>query len=190
MRSSSSRLLVIVLAVAALFVAGCGSSSGSDAADDPTTTKAEAATTTEATEDSTTTEAEATTTEAAETTEATSGDDAICAPMERLRDSDAEANKLVATGDWTKIQAFYVDNTDDIVAIYDEAIALDTEITAELETLKSVTESAGDLAASSSSLMDFSGKLTAQPNLAESGQAALDASEYVEATCGFPLAGF
>jgi len=132
-----------------------------------------------------------TTSEAAVTTTEASGDaTAICGPMKDLSESDAEANKLVAGGDWTKIQAFYVDNTDDIVAIYDKAIALDTEITDQLETLRSVTVSAGDLAASSSSLMDFSGKLSSQPGLAESGQAALTANDFVQETCGFALAGF
>ncbi len=190
MTRTSARTVLVTVAIAATFLAGCGSSSGSDAADEPTTTEAKA-TTTEAAE-STTTGAEGTTTsEAAVTTTEASGDaTAICGPMKDLSESDAEANKLVAGGDWTKIQAFYVDNTDDIVAIYDKAIALDTEITDQLETLRSVTVSAGDLAASSSSLMDFSGKLSSQPGLAESGQAALTANDFVQETCGFALAGF
>ena len=193
MRPISPRSLVVAIAAFAFLVAGCGTSGGSDAADDPTTTAGKAATTTAAVDDSTTTEAEDSTTteaEASTTTAATAADDAICAPMKALSKSDAEANALVATGDWPKIQAFYVEQTDDIVAIYDEAIALDTEITEELKTLRSVTESAGGLAEGSSSLMDFSGKLTAQPGLTESGQAALDANAYVQETCGFPLAGF
>jgi hypothetical protein len=181
--------LVLAAAAASLVLAGCGTSSGSDASDEPTTTAAGGTTT--APSDATTTTAEGTTTAIeTTTTTASSGDDAICAPMKALSDSDAEANRIVATGDWPKIKAFYVDHTDDIVAIYDEAIALDTEITDELKTLRSVTVSAGDLAEGSSDLMDFSAKLTAQPNLAASSQAALTASDYVQETCGFPLAGF
>lgn len=186
------RTVLFTAAMAAVLLVGCGTSSGSDAADDPTTTVAEAATTTQD-EGGTTTEAEGTTTTEVESTTTTGASDdggAICAPMKALAASDAEANQLVAGGDWAKIQAFYVGQTDDIVAIYDEAIALDTEITDDLETLRSVTVSAGDLAESSSSLMDFSSKLSSQPGLAESGQAALSANEYVQETCGFPLAGF
>jgi hypothetical protein len=192
MLRTQRRPVLFAAAVAVAVLVGCGTSSGSDAADEATTTAAAAVTTTRD-DGATTTEAEGTTTTEVEptTTTAASGDgDAICAPMKALAESDAEANALVATGDWAKIQAFYVGETDDIVAIYDEAIALDTEITDDLETLRSVTVSAGDLAESSSSLMDFSGKLSAQPNLAASGQAALSANEYVEETCGFPLAGF
>lgn len=192
-RTSSRFALVLASASVALLLAGCGASGGDDASDDTTTTKAGATTTeasdttavaTTAAEDTTTTEAKAT------TTAAPAGDEAICPPMKALSTSDAEANKLVSGGNWPAIQAFYVDNTDDIVAIYDEAIAVDTEITADLETLRSVTVSAGDLAASSSDLMDFSGKLASQPGLAESGQAALRANEFTQKTCGFPLAGF
>jgi hypothetical protein len=191
MLRTSGRTVLFTAAMAAALLAGCGTSSGSDAAEDATTTAAEATTTTEA--EGTTTEPEAegtTTTEAEDTTTTATSDDAICAPMKALAESDAEANQLVASGDWLEIQAFYVDQTDDIVAIYDEAIALDTEITPQLETLRSVTVSAGDLAKGSSSLMDFSGKLMAQPGLSESSGAALRANEYVEETCGFSLAGF
>lgn len=183
-------LAASVLILAALLV-GCGASSGEDAGGDEatTTTEAEAATTEDDGGETTeTTEAE----EEATTTAASGGsdDEAVCAALQDLADSDAEANQLVAGGDWAKIQAFYVDNTDDIVAIYDELIAAETEVTAEFETLRAVTVSAGDLAAESTSLMDYSSKLTAQPGLAESGQAALDANDFAEQTCGFSLAGF
>lgn len=191
MHRTPARTVLLVVAIAAVLLSGCGASGGSDAADDTTTSAADAATTSLSDEVSNTEADETTTTEAeATTTSAATGGDAICAPMKALSESDAEANQLVASGDWSKIKAFYVGQTDDIVAIYDEAIALDTEITAELETLRSVTVSAGDLAEGSSSLMDFSGRLSAQPGLAASGEAALTANEYVEKTCGFPLAGF
>lgn len=186
---TSARTVLVTAVIAAALLAGCGSSSGSDAADETTTSEAKA-TTTEGAEPTTTEAEAATTTEAVTTTAASGGADAICGPMKDLAASDAEANKLVAGGDWAKIKAFYVDNTDDIVAIYDEAIAVDTEITGELETLREVTVSAGDLAASSSNLMDFSSKLSSQPGLAASSQAALTANTFVEETCGFPLAGF
>ena len=192
MHRTPARTVLLVVAIAAVLLSGCGASGGSDAADDTTTSAADAATTTSLSDEVSNTEADETTTTEAEatTTSAATGGDAICAPMKALSESDAEANQLVASGDWSKIKAFYVGQTDDIVAIYDEAIALDTEITAELETLRSVTVSAGDLAEGSSSLMDFSGRLSAQPGLAASGEAALTANEYVEKTCGFPLAGF
>ena len=186
----SFRPLVLVAAVAAALLAGCGTSSGSDAADGTTTSAADDGATTVVDEASTTEAEDATTTRPEATTTAAPDDDAICGPLKALSASDAEANRLVATGDWPKIKAFYVDQTDDIIAIYDEAIALDTEITADLEALRSVTVSAGKLAEASSSLMDFSGKLMAQPGLSESSQAALRASAFSEDTCGFALAGF
>lgn len=190
MHRTPIRVALLSLATAALLLAGCGTSSGSDASEDPTTTAAEKSTTT-ATDDATTTEAEApTTTEADGPTTTVASGDGICAPLKALAASDAEANALVAGGNWPEIQAFYVDQTDDIVAIYDEAIAFDTEITPELETLREVTVSSGDLAAESSDLMEFSSKLIAQPGLTESGTAALAASAFSEETCGFPLVTF
>lgn len=189
MRSTSARRVLLAVVLAAL-LAGCGTSSGSDA-DDAATTPSVAATTTEArgtttpgSEGSTTTKAEPTT-----TTEAPS-DDAFCASMEDLAASDAKANSLVASGEWPKIKAFYADQTDDILAIYDEAIALDSEITPQLKTLRSVSVSSRDLAQSSSSLMELGGKLASQPGLAATSRATLEASRYVEDTCGFPLLSF
>jgi hypothetical protein len=189
MRRHPTRAVLLVVAIAATFLAGCGSSSGSDAAD-ATTTSAAGATTTEA--DGTTTEPDAATTTEAEapTTTGPAGGDEICGPLKELSEKDAKANGLVAGGNWSAIKAFYVEQTDDIVAIYDEAIGYDSEITDDLETLRSVTVSAGDLAASSKDLMDFSAKLTAQPGLADSSAAALAANDFAQETCGFALAGF
>lgn len=188
MRRHPARPVLLALAVAAALLAGCGASSGSDASDGTTTSTAGATTsgaggTTTEPDGPTTTEAEATTTSPTD-------DEGICKPLKDLSESDAEANALVAGGDWSKIQAFYVGQTDDIVAIYDEAIGYDSEITPELETLRSVTVSAGDLAAASKDLMDFSSKLTSQPDLAASGAAAMKANQFAQETCGFPLAGF
>jgi ABC-type transport system substrate-binding protein len=188
MRHHPTRTVLLAAAIASALLAGCGASSGSDAADGPTTSVARS---TAPEGSSTTTEPDGTTTtEATTTTAATpTGDDGICAPLKDLREADAESSKLVASGDWTAIKAFYVDKTDDIVAIYDEAIGFDSAITPELETLRSVTVSAGDLAAASSDLMDFSGKLIAQPELSASTGAALKANEFATKTCGFGLAG-
>lgn len=188
MRRHPARAALLAVAIASALLAGCGASSGSDAADGTTTAVTGS---TAPTASSTTTEPEAsTTTEAEATTTAEPGDDAICGPLKDLKEADAESNKLVATGNWPAIKAFYVEQTDDIVAIYDEAIGYDSEITPELKTLRSVTVSAGDLAAASTSLMDFSGKLAAQPELAASTSAALKANDFARETCGFALAGF
>lgn len=194
MRAAPIRSALVVATLALALLAGCGTSGGSDASDDAS--KAEGTTTAATTEEATVpSEDEVTTTEAEEegattTTEASPDGDEICGLLDELKTLDAEANDLVAAGDWTRIQAFYVDNTDDLISLYDDAIALDTEISDELETLRSVSESAGDLAEESTSLMDFGTKLAAQPGLDESSAAALTANEFSQETCGFPLAGF
>lgn len=190
MRRHPARAALLAVAVASALLAGCGASSGTDAADGTTTAPTSSSTTAKPGERTTTEPEASTTTEAESTTTAVPGDDAICGPLQDLKDADAESNKLVATGDWPAIKAFYVEQTDDIVAIYDEAIGYDSDITAELTTLRSVTVSAGDLAAESTSLMDFSGKLAAQPELAASTSAALKANDFARQTCGFALAGF
>jgi hypothetical protein len=188
MRRNPTRAPLLAVAIAVVLLAGCGASSGSDAADGTTTSGGRATTTQDG---GTTIAPDATTTTEADgsTTTAPTDDDGICGPLKDLADFDAKAQRLVAGGNWPEIKAFYVGQAQDIVAIYDDAIGYDSEITPELKTLRAVTVSAGDLAEASKDLMDFSTKLTAQPGLSESGAAALKANDFARETCGFPLAG-
>ena len=182
--------LVLIAAVAALLLAGCGTSGGDDASDSPTTTKADTATT--APED-TTTEAEVDdttdTTEAEPTdTTAPAGED-ICVPLKVLSDFDKESGALINGGDWPATQQFFIDHTDDVLAAYDDAIAIDSEVTADLEALKAVTETTADTAAGSSDLMDFSTKLLDQPGIMEAGASGLALNTFAEENCGFSTGG-
>lgn len=185
------RVIVAAAALAlAVVLVGCGGSSG-DGAADATTTAAGAVTTTRADDPATTSTESPTTTEAKTTTTAPAADPkAVCAPLKALGNIDARANSVVATGDWPKIKAFYLDQTDDIVAIYDDAIAADSAITADLETLRQVTVDTGAIAGRSTSLIDFGSKLVADPAMSASGAATLRANDFTEKTCGFSLGPF
>lgn len=192
-RSRRAALLLPFLVAVALV--GCGTSSGDDASEGPTTTEASAdPTTTEVTETTeaaeTTVEEEPTeTTENTETTEVPAGDEDLCEPLQVLSDYDQESAEIIAGGDWTAIQAFLVDNTEPVLDAYDDAIALDTDLTADLEELRSVTEGTAEMAAEATDLMDLSDKLLALPNIAEAGQAGLRLNTFAEETCGFSTGG-
>lgn len=185
--------LAVPFAVLLIF-AGC-SSSGGDEDSAPTTTAAEV-------DDSTTTTAggdETTTTSAgAETTTTTSGasspggggdHDEICGLLRQISDYDAEASAVVAGSDWSAVQEFYVSTADRVVGVYDEAIALDTDLSADLETLKAVAERTGPLAAESSNLDEYATALIADPSIDAATEPALRVNAFAETTCGFSTGG-
>lgn len=182
------RTVVLVLIASAL-LAACGASGGDDAADTTsaksgsTTTAAPAAETTEATD---TTEVD----EPTETTEAATpaGDD-ICVPLRVLSDFDIQSAELVNGGDWPATQAYFVENTDEVLAAYDEAIAMDSEVTEDLQKLRGVTETTAATAADSSDLVDFSTKLLDQPGIMEAGASGFALNEFAEENCGFSTGG-
>lgn len=178
--------LALATVMAAVLLASCGTSSGSDASDDPTTT-APAPTTTVPSD---TTEAEPTATTAVDTTavEEPAGDD-ICVPLKVLSDFDIESAQLINGSDWSATQQFFVDNTDDVLAAYDDAIAFDSEVTADLEALKAVTETTAETAADSTDLMDFSSKLLAEPGIVEAGQSGVVLNIFAQTECGFSTGG-
>jgi hypothetical protein len=178
--------LRFVLAACAitLALAGC-STSGSDDADKATTTKPEATTTApvDTTETTATTEAE----EPTETT-APAGDD-ICVPLKVLSDYDIQSGRIIAGGDWAAIQAFFVAQTDPVLAAYDDAIAIDSEVTADLKELRAVSEGTAELAGSATSLADLSDKLLSLPGIESAGAAGLRLNTFAEANCGFSTGG-
>lgn len=180
----------LVALVAFLALAGCSSSGGEDAT---TTTEArattEAATDTEPTE---TTEPDTTETTERDTTETTDGGEAgeVCDALQAISDYDVASGELVNGGaDWPELQAFFVDNTESVLAAYDDAIAADSEVTDELIVLRDFTEGTGDLAADSSSLEDFGSKLTSNPDVLEAGQAGETLNTFAEENCGFSTGG-
>jgi hypothetical protein len=175
------RLLLAASAVA-LVLAGCGTSSGSDAAGGTTTTKAQA-TTTAASEVTDTTEA------AAPTETTAPAEDDICVPLKVLSDYDIASARLIAVGDWTAIQAYFVEKTDAVLAAYDDAIAIDSEVTDDLKELRTISEGTAELAADATDLMDLSGKLTALPGLQSAGAAGERLNAFAEEKCGFSTGG-
>ncbi|MGN6694567.1 MAG: hypothetical protein ACTHN0_10360 [Aquihabitans sp.] len=179
---------VLLVSIACLLFAGCGASGGDDAADEPTTTQSEATTTTE----TDTTEVDTTDVETTdvETTEADDpAGDEICEPLQVLSDFDAESAQLIDEGDWPTIQAYFVDHTDDVLTAYDDAIALDTDLSDDLEELRSITAGTADLAAESSSLEELGTKLLDDPDIASAGEAGFRLNEFAEETCGFSTGG-
>jgi len=171
--------MLLAASAAALVLAGCGTSSGSDASEEPTTTKAEATTTVP----DDTTEVE----DPTETT-APAGDD-ICVPLKVLSDYDIESARLISVGDWSAIQAYFVEETEPVLAAYDDAIAMDTDLTADLEELRGVSEGTAEMAADATSLMDLSDKLLSVPGIQEAGAAGQRLNEYAETNCGFSTGG-
>ncbi|WP_421120370.1 hypothetical protein ACE2AJ_03350 [Aquihabitans daechungensis] len=178
--------LALIAGAAALLLAACGTSGGDDASDRPTTT-AEATST--APTDTTAPEP-ADTTETEEPTETTApADEDLCVPLKVLSDYDIESARLISVGDWAAIQAFFVEETDSVLGAYDDAIALDSEFTEDLEALRAVSEGTAELAGESNDLMDLSGKLTSLPGIQEAGQAGMRVNEYAEENCGFSTGG-
>jgi len=176
--------LVLITAAVTILLAGCGGSSG-DAADGPSTTKAT----------SNTTEAPPTSTTAATSTTRGSGEpvattvagkatDELCGPLGVITDFDAQTSRLVSAGNWPAIQAYYVDHTDEMVAAYDEAIALDTDLTTDLQNLRAVTAASDELAAKSDSLMAFGTALSSQPGLMAATASANRVLQYTQEHCG------
>lgn len=175
----------------AVALVSCGGGSGNDAADGPTiTTQAERPSTTAAVTSTTETTSATTPEEPSTTTAAPTDDKAICPTLKRLGEVDAKAQATVATGDWARIKAFYVDETATTLAIYDDAIGFETELTPDLKTLRAVSVATRDVAAKATSFMAFTSGLMAMPEAATSGAAALNANAYAKKTCGFPLASF
>ena len=181
------RLTLFVTLALALALTACGTSDGESAKD--TTSSS----TTEAASETTSTEADTSTTEAG-TTDAgaeVSADDAveICAALQALSQFDAQSQTIVASGDWAAIQQFYVEQSQAVLDAYDQAIATGSAFSEELTELRAVTAPTADLAASSTSLTDFGGKLAAMPGLVEAGQAALTLDAFAQETCGFSVGG-
>ena len=166
---------------------------GSDADDSATETTA--ASTTEASVETTdapdTTDASETTevseTTAADGTESASSD--LCVPLKKLSDFDQESATIIAGGDWAAIQQFFVASTPSVLDAYDEAIALDSDLTEALTTLRGITDGTSELAAESTDLMDFAGRLTALPGIIEAGQDGFELNEFAQSTCGFSTGG-
>lgn len=182
MHRTSLRAALLV-SIACLLFAGCGASGGDDAADEPTTTKAEATTTTE----TDTTEVDTTDVETTEVDDPEGGE--ICEPLQVLSDFDSESAELIDEGDWPTIQAYFVEHTDDVLAAYDDAIALDTELSSDLEELRGITEGTADLAADSSSLEELGTRLLDDPDIASAGEAGFRLNEFAQENCGFSTGG-
>jgi len=182
MTRTSPRLALLAAVVAAVLLASCSSSSGGDASD-KTTTTAKAATTTEPKDTSDTTEPDTKTTDPGDGEEAEEGD--ICVPLKVLSDFDAESYGLINGGDWEAAQTFFVENTDDVLAAYDDAIAMDTDLADELQQLRDVTDTTAETAADSADLAEFSTKLMDQPGIMEAGGAGYALNNFAEETCGF-----
>ncbi len=185
---SRSRLAALLAPLAlAVALVGC-SSSGDDAADDKDTSTTESTTTTEAADDTSTTAPDNS------ASEPDMGEDAVgaaevCTGLKTLSDFDQESAALVAADDWPAIQRFYVDETQSVVDAYNQAIAAGSEVTDDLTTLRDFTAGTAEVAASSTSVVDFGEKLTAQPGLQEAGQAGLALNTFAEANCGFSTGG-
>ncbi len=189
------RRLPALLAASLLLVlgaAGCSSSSSDDAATTtaPTTVAGgDESTTTEATDTTDTTEAaddSSSTTDA----EVTDADDAGCAALKKISDFDVESSKLINGGaEWSEIQAFFVDKTDDVLAAYDDAIATNPDVADDLTTLRDYTDGIDEIAAEATDLADLGAKLAEVPGVTEAGQAGLALNEYAQTNCGFSTGG-
>jgi hypothetical protein len=178
--------LFVPLALVVL-IAGCSSS------DDAAEGGSSSSTTTEAADSSTTTEAtdaETSTTEATDAAEVSADDAAeICDALQPLSDYDAASAAVVATGDWAAVQQFFIESTQPVIAAYDQAIAVGSDLSADLTQLRDVTSGTSELAAQSSDLMDFAGRLGALPGIIEAGEAGLRLNTFAEANCGFSTGG-
>jgi len=87
------------------------------------------------------------------------------------------------------VQRFFIDTAPGVLAAYDDAIALGTDLSDDLEVLKGVTEHTEAYAGESASLDEFATKLAGQPGLTAAGQSALAVNAFAEATCGFSTGG-
>lgn len=187
------RLLLVVPILVAGLLAGCGADSkeasapettevaGADSTASATTVDEGSADTTETTEGTDTTEDAGT-----ETTTATGGLDAGCESLQAIADFDVQSGKLISGGaDWSEIQAYFVESTDDVVADYDDAIEANPAIADDLTTLRDYTSGLDELAAAATSLADLGNKLTSLPGTDEAGRAGLAVNSYTEDNCGF-----
>jgi hypothetical protein len=189
MHATPPRLLV-ALAVGTLLLGACGTSGG----DDASTTKADATTTSPTADETTATTEDGDATEPTDTTDTPVGDGGdeggeICGPLKVLSDFDAESARITQAGDWPDVQAFFVDHTDEVLAAYDDAIALDSEVTDDLEQLRDVTDTTVETAADADSLEDFSTKLLAKPGIMEAGAAGIALDDFAQEHCGFSTGG-
>lgn len=185
MARTPSRIVLIATAAALALLAGCGTSAGDDALDETTTTAATATTAAPTKDGTETTEVE--TTEVDDTEP--SGDDDLCAALQVLSQYDIDSAEIINSGDWEATQAFFVDRTADVLTAYDDAIALDTELSADLEAMRAITEGTADMAADSDDLAELSDKLLSQPGLMEAGEAGIRVNEYAQEHCGFSTGG-
>jgi hypothetical protein len=110
-------------------------------------------------------------------------------PLKVLSDYDIQSGRIIAGGDWAAIQAFFVAQTDPVLAAYDDAIAIDSEVTADLKELRAVSEGTAELAGSATSLADLSDKLLSLPGIESAGAAGLRLNTFAEANCGFSTGG-
>lgn len=176
---------VLVAAVVLFLGVGCGASGGKEDVSSPTTDAP-------ATSAPDTTEVEdvpATTDDVEVDDSIDPADEEICGPLQALSDYDTESADVIARDDWTEIKAFLLDETDGVLAVYDDAIAADSEITEDLEALRAITETYSDLARASSSLEDFSQQLLAAPELEAAGDAALRVNDFSIEFCGVSTGG-
>ena len=165
MTPTAPRFVLFAVSAAAVLLAGCGSSSddGGDAADSGTTS---------------------TTTSMSTTSSAAPGEDPVCAPLKVISDMDADTTAAIGQG-WSATQEFFASNTPEVLAAYDDAIDLGTDLTADLEVLRAFTEQSASVAAESGSFEEFSNKLLSQPGVAEAGPAGLRLNTFAQETCGF-----
>lgn len=111
----------------------------------------------------------------------------ICVPLKVISEYDVQTSTLINQGaPWEEIQAVFVDETPAVLEAYGDAIELaDDDLAAGLQRLLDFTAPSGALAAESTSLEEFGGKLAALPNLQEAGEAGLALNTFAEAECGF-----
>ena len=184
---------LVAAALLSVTLTACGSSGGSDAAPakaDATTTSAakpgsDRSTTTSAGDETTSTDGsdDQTTTSAAPA----DGGEAICTPLKKISDFDLEtAAALKAQKPWSEVQATYIHDTQDVLAAYDEAIAVaPADLAADLKTLRDFTAPSAEMARNATSLLDLGLALSNQDGLMEAGQAGLHLDAYARKTCGF-----
>ena len=107
-----------------------------------------------------------------------------------ISDFDVESSKLINGGaEWSEIQAFFVDKTDDVLAAYDDAIATNPDVADDLTTLRDYTDGIDEIAAEAAALADLGAKLAEVPGVTEAGQAGLALNEYAQTNCGFSTGG-
>lgn len=171
-------LAVLLVAVSLLGLAACGASATDGAADGRRSTSTPG----DGGGDGGTTPDPPETTEGGD-----QGGDDVCAPLRVISDFDVESAQFIAaTVDYDEIVGYLEDRTPDVLAAYEDAIAVaDDDLADDLREIRDFTEVFLRTARSSSDFQELESALFAEPATTDAGLAAMRLDRFAVDTCGF-----